>query len=410
MGAKKYKPGPVPKEAVEYFRSKGWKVGFDHRDVWKEEHAHAFTVAKATQVDVLESIRGAVDSAIAEGKTLRDFQNELTPTLQNLGWWGKQEVVDPVTGETVLAQLGSPRRLKTIYRQNLRNAQAAGQDDCIERTKKALPYVRYRIGPSENHRPEHVAWDGLVLEVDDPWWNTHTPPNGWGCKCWKQQLSRFAANKLGGPVKAPKIERVAWTNPRTGKTELVPKGITPGFDFNPGKARSAKQMEWFNDSLNGISASAADAVHRTWLSPEFFKQWRANPKGSIPVSILDDETKATLGAQQKTVQLSDWTVQKQDGKHPPMKNGMPSASKGHPELTDAEYALLPDVIQKGRIIQAGETKVVFFHKDDRLYKAVVKTTRDGGENFVESFHRASEGQIRRELNKKGAVEIRAEKK
>jgi hypothetical protein len=232
-----YTTGPVPKEAVDYFRSKGWKVGFDHQDVWKEEHAIAFTVAKATETDVLESIRGAVDSAIAEGKTVREFQNELTPTLQKLGWWGKQEVTDPLTGEKIAAQLGSPRRLQTIYRQNLRSAQAAGQWERIERTRKALPYLRYRIGPSENHRPEHVAWDGLVLPADDSWWDAHFPPNGWGCKCWAQQLSKFAADKLGGPGTAPPPESRLWTNPRTGKTETVPKGITPGFDFNPGKAR-----------------------------------------------------------------------------------------------------------------------------------------------------------------------------
>jgi hypothetical protein len=232
-----YTTGPVPKEAVDYFRSKGWKVGFDHQDVWKEEHAIAFTVAKATEMDVLESIRGAVDSAIAEGKPFRDFQKDLTPTLQKLGWWGKQEKVDPVTGEKRPVQLGSPRRLQTIYQQNLRSAQSAGQWERIERTQKALPYLRYRIGPSEHHRVEHVAWDGLVLPADDSWWNTHFTPNGWGCQCWIQQLSQFAADKLGGPVPAPKVERVPWTNPRTGKTELVPKGITPGFDFNPGKAR-----------------------------------------------------------------------------------------------------------------------------------------------------------------------------
>jgi hypothetical protein len=411
MPETKYKPGPVPKEAVDFFRSKGWKVGFDYRDVWKEEHALAFTVAKAMQVDVLESIRGAVDSAIAEGKTFREFQKELTPTLQKLGWWGKKEMVDPKgAGQASPVQLGSARRLRTIYRQNLRSAQAAGQWERIERTKKALPYLRYRLGPSEKHRPEHVAWEGLVLSAEDAFWDTHMPPNGWGCKCWVQQLTKFAADKLGGPAEAPKVKKREWINPRTGKTEMVPEGVTPGFDFNPGKVRTAKQMEWFNDRLNGISPTAADAVHRTWMQPEFFKQWRAKPQGNIPVAVLDDEAQAALGAKQKTVLLSDYTMNKQEGRRPVMKNGMPTASKGHPELTDAEYALLPDVIQKGRVIQAGDAKAVFFHQDGRLYKAVVKTTQTGGENFVDSFHRASEGQIRRELKKKGAVEIRAEKK
>ena len=27
------------------------------------------------------------------------------------------------------------------------------------------------------------GWDGTVLPLDDPWWSSHSPQNGWGCKC-----------------------------------------------------------------------------------------------------------------------------------------------------------------------------------------------------------------------------------
>ena len=173
-------PGPVPRDALDYFRNKGWKIGFDYRDVWREEHAYAFTVAKATQVEVLESIRDAIDKAIAAGMTKRQFEKELTPVLQRLGWWGTKDTIDPLTGEPVRAKLGSPRRLNTIYETNLRTARAAGQWKRAERTKKALPYLRYELGPSEHHRAWHVAWEGTTLSVDDDWWNAHMPPNGWG--------------------------------------------------------------------------------------------------------------------------------------------------------------------------------------------------------------------------------------
>lgn len=173
-------PGPIPRDVLAFFRNKGWKVGFDYRDVWREEHAHAFTVAKATQMDVLTSIRSAVGKAIADGQTLRTFQKDLKPTLQRLGWWGRKEMVDPLTGEVKEVQLGSPRRLKTIYNANLRSARAAGQWERAQRTKEALPYLRYSLGPSEQHRPEHMAWDGKILPVDHEWWSTHYPPNGWG--------------------------------------------------------------------------------------------------------------------------------------------------------------------------------------------------------------------------------------
>ena len=75
-------PGPVPREALEYFRGKDLRPGFSYLDVWGQEHAHAFTVAKALQLDVLDDLRDGVERAIAEGRTYRQFAGELTPLLQ----------------------------------------------------------------------------------------------------------------------------------------------------------------------------------------------------------------------------------------------------------------------------------------------------------------------------------------
>ncbi|MCX8520196.1 MAG: phage minor head protein [Rhodoferax sp.] len=32
-------------------------------------------------------------------------------------------------------------------------------------------------------RKEHLAWHGLTLPHDHPFWQTHFPPNGWLCHC-----------------------------------------------------------------------------------------------------------------------------------------------------------------------------------------------------------------------------------
>ena len=114
------------------------------------------------------------------GGTLRTFSKQLTPILQKKGWWGEKDATDPETGEKRLAQLGSPRRLKTIFRANMRSARAAGQWQRIQRTKRSHPFLLYRPSSSREPREGHVQWYGTLLPADDPWWRDHFPPNGWG--------------------------------------------------------------------------------------------------------------------------------------------------------------------------------------------------------------------------------------
>jgi uncharacterized protein with gpF-like domain len=132
-----------PEEAIAYFRQKGYRIGFDHRDVWQQEHQAAFTVAKAMQLDLLKDIRDQVDAALVNGTTLADFKAALKPNLVKHGWWGTQQMTDPVTGETSTVQLGSPRRLKVIYDTNLRTAHAEGQWQRIQEAKASLPFLMY---------------------------------------------------------------------------------------------------------------------------------------------------------------------------------------------------------------------------------------------------------------------------
>ena len=232
-------PKEAPPEVVAFFKNKQLKPSFNWSDVWKYEHQVAFTVAKAMQLDILEDIRDGVLKSIREGGTLQQFRKELAPLLQKKGWWGVQEVIDPVTGEKVLAQLGSPRRLRVIYETNLRTARATGQWDRVQRTKKTHPYLLYELGPSREHRKEHTQWQGLLLPADDSFWDTHYPQNGWGCKCRVRQVSRGEYHRIRGKhrLEAPPIQRREWMNQRTGEVLDVPKGIDPGWDYNPGEGR-----------------------------------------------------------------------------------------------------------------------------------------------------------------------------
>lgn len=230
---------PLPdQEALRYLRSKGYRIGFDWRDVRDQEHARAFTVAKGMRLDILADIREALDQALAEGRTFEQFKRDLTPVLQAKGWWGRQAMTDPKTGETTTVQLGSPRRLQIIFDTNIRTAHAAGDWARIERVKDRRPYLMYDPVMDGHTRPLHRTWNGIVLPVDHPWWDTHYPPNGWRCRCRVRQLSDRDLGRYGLKVAdpAPEVVERDWLNTRTGVTEQVPEGIDPGFAYNVGKA------------------------------------------------------------------------------------------------------------------------------------------------------------------------------
>ena len=114
----------IPKEVLAFLQRKKLKPTNRWTDLWHGEHARFFTVARSTYADIINDVYDEVVKAIADGSTLKTFQDRLTPVLQEKGWWGKAE--DGV-------QLGSPRRLRTIYDTNLLMPPAAGNGSSAAR-------------------------------------------------------------------------------------------------------------------------------------------------------------------------------------------------------------------------------------------------------------------------------------
>jgi len=238
----------VPKAALDYIKNKKLQTSFSYKDVWNEEHASCFTVAKAMQLDVLSDLHVAVSKAVEKGQTFESFKKDIEPVLQQKGWWGRKDMVDPMTGQTVNAQLGSNRRLKTIYDVNMRQAYSYAQyQSTIE--SDSHPYLMYCLGSSKHHRLTHESYDGLILPKDDPWWDNHLPTRGINCKCRVRAVSeerkqRYEArggrpippSKGGGvvPIKtvAPPEVYHSYFNERKGIIERIPEGVQPGFNFS----------------------------------------------------------------------------------------------------------------------------------------------------------------------------------
>lgn len=247
----------APEKAVEFFRGKGLAASFAWQDMLHEEHDRAFTIAKLLDLDLLSDMKRYVDLAISEGWTRAQFVERLIPELIVRGWWGRSEMVDPVSGEAVEVQLGSARRLKTIYDTNLRTSYAAGHWERIETNKRTAPYVMYSAVLDGRTREAHRAWNGRVLRADDPWWKTHTPPNGWNCRCTVIQLSERDLERMGrdGPDESPPVETREWINPRSGEVLQVPLGVDPGWGYAPGESRRSAALDLAREKL-----AAADPV------------------------------------------------------------------------------------------------------------------------------------------------------
>ena len=272
--------GIPPQEAIKLIKAKGFNLlpSFDWRETWAQTHAAAFTVAKSAGFNVLGDIYEAVLAA-QEGKlTFKEFREQLQPTLEAKGWWGRKEVTDPITGELVNAQLGSPRRLEIIYRTNIRQAEAAGKWARIQALKEKWPYLRYVCIMDQKTREEHKAWHGLILPIDHPFWDEHMPPNGWNCRCEVMQLSQDQLDRWGWSVSdsVPYLESEPWLNERTGEELMIPRGVDPAFANNPGKvAIDVHAAQALGHTLTAIppavaaqaTAASADFVARA-LAPQ----------------------------------------------------------------------------------------------------------------------------------------------
>lgn len=171
-----------PEDAISYLEKKGFKIGWDWHETLDNAHSKAFTVAKIARMDLLQDIRQSLITAMQKGQTLEQWKANITPTLQEKGWWGKKTVINP-EGREQEVQLGSPRRLRTIYDTNMQSAFAAGRYKAMLASAEARPYWEWRHITISNPRKQHVALNGRLFRFDDPFWNVAYPPSEWGCKC-----------------------------------------------------------------------------------------------------------------------------------------------------------------------------------------------------------------------------------
>ena len=352
-------------------------------EMWHDDHARAFTVAKIAKLDLLDTIRNSLADVLANGGTFEQWQKNIVPDLQRAGWWGRVQDRS-LTGTDEAIHVG-PRRLRNIFDANLRVSRAGGKWARIQELKDVAPYLAYSAVGDGRARPLHALWGGLagpprvILHVDHAWWDTHFPPCDWGCRCDTIQLSardlkrRGWAVTEGEPPSGPpsKFFRAGATKP-----EEVPAGIGPGWAYNPGKAGllaiADKAVATLERTAAHDTGMARDALRDLVDSPVFLKAL-SEPGTSFPVMVLDAETAALIGSDARVAVHSADTIAKQ--------------RRHHPELPIERYRQLPDVGAGAEIVaRDGERVLVLVKGDDgKWLVSVLKRTQSGKGLFLTSL-------------------------
>lgn len=185
-------------------------------------------VARAMKDGVIADVYEALAESINAGETLQTFAQRIEEVSRKKGWMATE------------TEQRRAWRARIIFETNMRMHYQAERYRQLTAPSvmEFYPYWRYVHGQLRTPmrpRPEHVAWDGLVIRADDPWWRTHFGPNGWGCTCGVSVVSRDDLQRMGkdAPDEPPKWGSEKYTDPDTGETRNVPRGIDPGFDVTP---------------------------------------------------------------------------------------------------------------------------------------------------------------------------------
>jgi len=137
----------------------------------------------------------------------------------------------------------NPFHLRTNYDTAANAAYSAAQWQQIQELAEIFPFLRYVTMQDDKVREEHAPLDGLVFPVDDPFWLTYMPPNGYNCRCSVEQLLASEYDPSSQPQLAD-----------------VPLAIAPAFMNNPGVTNRLL----YTDMLNLHSSTWKELGLKNW--------------------------------------------------------------------------------------------------------------------------------------------------
>lgn len=178
--------------------------------------ARAFAIAGVDNMSVVQAIRDRI-AELPQGANWDDVKADIATKIS------------PYLGEGEEGASAATRRAELLLRTQGYQAYAVCKEEVMQRQSAAFPYAEYVTAGDHGVRDSHAALNGLILPVDSPFWDTHTPPWEWGCRCEKiprtaADVGRISAEESRRP---PEARRVV-SGPRLTQLESSDRLTTTG--------------------------------------------------------------------------------------------------------------------------------------------------------------------------------------
>ena len=147
----------------------------------------------------------AVYSAFKNHAEQQELRAILQDTNGNLRSWNdfKREALP-------LTEKYNKTWLETEFNQAEANARMTKKWEGFKENADIYPNLQYRAIIDDKTRDEHRMINNTILPINDPWWDTHYPPLGWGCRCSVSQTDK-EVKVLSGDI--PKVSEGFDNNP-----------------------------------------------------------------------------------------------------------------------------------------------------------------------------------------------------
>jgi SPP1 gp7 family putative phage head morphogenesis protein len=309
---------------------------------------------------------------------------------------------------------------ETVYRNALQTQYSVGRWEQAQMAKKTHPYLRYVTINDGRTSQCCRALSGIIRKIDDPFWSSHTPPNHHRCRSIVVSLTEKEAQK-----RSPAM--VGLNQPES--PEMQPQ---KGWDYNPALSHQAQMSSllekkisampnasnWFKNTVREQATKKLEGLLGVVESPTFEQQmiekammletlsyetalkqvkqdlesaafvefFNGEFKGNYPVGVLSESDQELLNAKTKTVLLS--------------RESLDEHKEKHPEIGLEDYKKIVDIVKSGEIYNSKKKRFVLLHVDGYTYRAAMKVTLDGMENFFLSLIKLQDEKADKEIRKK----------